>query len=419
MNNSPPIPADDCDPESLSVEEAIARILSLVQPVDESELVPVSHSLDRVLANELTSPIAVPGADNSAMDGYAFCSADIKQGEKSALTLMGASFAGKPFADRLEQGACIRIMTGALIPAGADTVVMQENVDILDDGKVAIPAHYQAGQHVRKAGEDIESGSRILPKGQLISAADLGLITSVGISQIPLMRKLRVAHFTTGDELRNPGEPLAAGQIYNSNRFVMQALLQKMGVESLDLGNVPDDPDALREIFRNHRHGQDMIISSGGVSVGEADFVKPVFAELGEIRFWKVAMKPGRPLAFGEIGDALYFGLPGNPVSAMVTFVQFVRPALQKLSGGRVRQPLQFPAKLLTPIKKSRGRREFQRGILTTDEVGTLSVSSTGAQGSGILSSMSRADCFIVLEENVAGVEAGAEVMVQPFVGLF
>lgn len=415
MNTSSSIiPGDDCDPESLSVEEALQRIVNLVRPVVETELVALEQAAGRVLAQDLVAPLQVPGADNSAMDGYALAATAIEAGSRTGLHLVGQAFAGKPFLSGLEAGQCIRIMTGALVPEGADTVVMQEQVESRD-GRILIPATTRPGQHVRKAGEDIQAGCRILRAGRLLEPADIGLAASVGLARLQVQRKLRVACFTTGDELRDPGEALQPGQIHNSNRYVLQAMLGQPGIEAVDLGNVPDRPDALREIFQTAMAGRDLILSCGGVSVGEADFVREVFAELGRIRFWKVAMKPGRPLAFGQLGQAYYFGLPGNPVSAMVTFMQFVRPALQKLAGEEARAPLQLRARLLTPISKSKGRREFQRGVMSSDAAGELMVRVTGAQGSGILSSMSQANCFIVLAEDCIRVEENQFVVVQPF----
>ncbi len=335
----------------------------------------------------------------------------------TVLEEIGAALAGKAFGGRVGPGQCVRVTTGAVMPAGADTVVVQEVVKA-KGGKVTIPPGQKAGQHVRYAGEDLKKGVPVLKPGQLLRPAELGLIASLGIGEVRVRRKLRVAFFSTGDELVSIGAALKQGEVYDSNRYTLHGMLSRLGVEIHDLGVVRDDPALLEAVFRKASGRADAIITTGGVSVGEADFVKPMMAKLGEALFWRIAMRPGRPMAFGRIGSAFLFGLPGNPVAVMVTFYQFVREALLVMSGrtGDCALPM-LKAAAAEPMRKVAGRTEFQRGILYRDGA-DWKVRTTGQQGSGVLRSMSEANCFIVLEHERGRIAAGEPVQVQLFEGL-
>jgi molybdopterin molybdotransferase len=407
---------DDYDPEDMPVERARRFIVERLEPVADTERLPILQSLDRVLAADVISPMNVPGHDNSAMDGYVLRHADLATSGATTLEVVGTAYAGKPFAGDIGAGQCVRIMTGAPIPAACDCVVMQENV-IAAGGRATVGPGHRVGQSIRRAGEDLAQGGTALAAGRLLRPSDLGLLASLGIGEVEVRRKLRVAIFSTGDELVPVGQPLGDGQVHDSNRYSLHGLLARLGCEVLDLGLVRDDPAALEAALREAASRADAVITSGGVSVGEADFTRQVMARLGTVLFWKIAMKPGRPLAYGEIGDAQFFGLPGNPVSVMVTFYQFVRDALLRLQG-RSSEPLPtFVVRCVAPLKKAPGRTEFQRGVLHL-EGGEWVVAPTGEQGSGILSSMSRANCFIVLEQARGRVDAGESVSVQPFDGI-
>ncbi len=412
--------ADDYDPNSLPVDRARALIREFLAPVTAVERVHVRAALGRVLAADVESPLDVPGHDNSAMDGWAVRFADLDAAKETPLRRIGESFAGKPFEGDLRPGETVRIFTGAVMPRGADTVVMQERARETADGAlIAAGAVTKAGQNRRFAGEDLERGAVVFRKGQPLRPAELGMLASLGINEVSVYRKLRVAFFSTGDELRSIGQPLAIGEIYDSNRYTLYGMLERLGCEVIDMGVVADVPDLLERAFRDAAAAADVVITSGGVSVGEADFVKALLDKLGEVLFWKIAMKPGRPLAYGRIGAAHFFGLPGNPVSVMVPFYEFVRDALLILQGRANVAPLpMFKATLAAPIRKAPGRTEFQRGILSPDAAGTWQVRTTGDQGSGILSSMSQANCFIVLPAETGNVDAGTQVDVQLLEGL-
>jgi len=404
------------DPDALHVEKARAAIRACLVPVTQTERLPVRGALGRVLAEDIVPAIDVPGHDNTAMDGYAVRFADLGAGE-TVLEEVGAALAGKAFGGSVGPGQCVRVTTGAVMPAGADTVVVQEVVKV-KDGKVAIPPGQKAAQHVRYAGEDLKKGVAVLGPGQWLRPAELGLIASLGIGEVRVRRRLRIAFFSTGDELTSIGSALKEGEVYDSNRYTLHGMLSRLGVEMHDLGVVRDDPAQLEAAFRKAAGLADAIVTTGGVSVGEADFVKPMMAKLGEALFWRIAMRPGRPMAFGRIGDAFLFGLPGNPVAVMVTFYQFVREALLAMSGraGDCALPmLRVPA--AEPLRKVAGRTEYQRGILFRDG-GAWKVKTTGQQGSGVLRSMSEANCFIVLEHERGKVQAGEPVQVQLFEGL-
>jgi molybdopterin molybdotransferase len=412
--------ADDYDPNSMAVDRARALIRTFLAPVTATERLHIRGALGRVLAADVVSPLAVPGHDNSAMDGYAVRYADLAPDRETTLARAGESFAGKPSGVTLGAGQCVRIFTGAVMPAGADTVVMQERASE-EAGRVRIAAGAvaKAGQNRRFAGEDLKAGQVVFRAGQRIHPAELGMMASLGVGEVTVFRKLRVAFFSTGDELKSIGTPLAEGEIYDSNRYTIYGMLSRLNCDLLDMGVVRDEPDALERAFADAAAAADVVITSGGVSVGEADFVKQLLDKLGEVLFWKIAMKPGRPLAYGRIGGAHFFGLPGNPVSVMVTFYEFVQDALRVLQGQRDVAPLPtFKVPLAAPIRKVPGRTEFQRGILAPDADGRPAVRTTGDQGSGILSSMSQANCFIVLSAETGNCAAGDLVDVQLLEGL-
>ncbi|TXI44382.1 gephyrin-like molybdotransferase Glp [Methylophilus sp.] len=420
MNNQPllqqlasnPSCADDYDPNAMSVTQARQYIQQFLSPVQDTETIGIKQALGRTLAVAVTSGMNVPGHNNSAMDGFAFRHAEATQ----PLKIVGTAFAGNPFSGELPTGACVKIMTGAVIPPGVDTVVMQEHT-ATENGKVTLLKTPAVGANIRLTGEDIALGQSVLLRGHQIQAADMGLLASLGIAEIQVYRRLKVAFFSTGDELVSVGQPLQTGQIYDSNRYSLWGMLQALGTDVHDLGNVADNPAALEKTLLDAAAAHDVVITSGGVSVGEADFMKQLLAKHGQVLFWKINMKPGRPLAYGKIGQSHYFGLPGNPVSTMVTFYQFVQAALKSLMGVSALTQPAFRVECVSAIKKAAGRTEFQRGILFKDGE-HWKVKTTGEQGSGILSSMSQANCFIVLDESTTALAAGSMVEVQPFHGI-
>ena len=420
------------DPNALPVAQAQAFIARLVPKVQAVESLALRSALGRVLARDIVSPIAVPSHDNSAMDGFALRSADLVADGDTLIAVAGTAFAGQPFNGTVPPGQGLRIMTGAVMPEGLDTVVPQEFTTQLDDGRIRIPAGtVQAGDNRRLRGEDLALGEPALNAGRLLTPADLGLMASLGQAEVPVFRRLRVAFFSTGDELRSIGQPLEPGCVYDSNRYTLWGMLSRLGFELIDLGVVPDDPAALAAAFTQAAASADAVITSGGVSVGEADHTKQVMRELGEVLFWTIAMRPGRPMAIGRIGappdadgrvgggrQAILFGLPGNPVAVMVTFYAFVRNALLAMSGAQV-QPLPLlRAVSEAPLRKKPGRTEYQRGIVRQAEDGRWTVRITGAQGSGILRSMSEANGMVVLHHNQGNVAAGGLVDVMPFYGI-
>jgi len=409
--------ADDYDPNSMPVDQARRLIARFLSPVVGVERVAVRTSLGRILADDVTSPVDVPAHDNSAMDGYAVRHADLGAVEPT-LKVVGTALAGQPYGGPIASGECIRIMTGAVVPPSMDTIVMQEHTRTSGD-RVIIGTGHRKGQNLRRAGEDLQRGGVALVKGKLLVPADIGLIASLGIAEVPVYRRLRVAFFSTGDELVSIGSPLAEGQIYDSNRYTLYGMLSRLGVDFIDMGVIRDDPALLEKAFADAAEVADVIITSGGVSVGEADFIKDLLNQLGEVLFWKIAMKPGRPLAYGKVGKAHFFGLPGNPVSVMVTFYQFVRDALYVLMGRDPVPPLPvLQVECTSALKKAPGRTEFQRGVLTCDDTGHWRVRVTGEQGSGILRSMSEANCFIILPTDQGNVEVGTMVDVQVLEGV-
>lgn len=408
----------DYDPNAMSVTKALDFILSQLQPVDGVERVFVRQALGRVLAEDAVSPINVPAHDNSAMDGYAVRFADIAGDAPTRLKVIGTAFAGHPSSGALQPGEALRIMTGAVIPDGVDTVVIQE-VSTVDGDFVIIPPGQKQGQNIRRAGEDLRANHPAITAGKLLRPAELGLLASIGAAEVSVRRKVRVALFSTGDELKSLGTPLSGGEVYDSNRYTMWGVLTRLGCDIIDMGVIPDDPGKLEAAFKSASENADVILTSGGVSVGEADFTKQMMTRMGEVLFWKIAMKPGRPMAFGRIGKAWLFGLPGNPVAVMVTFYQFVRQSILKLAGVSPVLPLPtFGVPVSVSLKKNPGRTEFLRAALSMNEQGQWMVAPAGAQGSGVLRSMSEANCFIVLEHERGNVAAGEMVQVQPMEGL-
>jgi molybdopterin molybdotransferase len=402
---------------TLNVDEARQAILRRLTPITGREQVAVHNALDRVLAADVIAPCNVPANDNSAMDGYAVRGADLTTAGTTTLNIAGTAYAGQPWHGTLNAGEAIRIMTGAAIPAGADTVVVQE-ATTSDGACVTITAGQQPGQNIRRAGEDLAQGASALHAGKRCGPAELGLIASLGIAEVTVYRRLRVAFFSTGDELASIGQPLTAGQVYDSNRYTLKGALTRLGCELLDMGVVRDRPDELEAALRCASENADVIVTSGGVSVGDADFIHELVNRLGEVAFWKLDIKPGRPMAFGRIGDAWLFGLPGNPVAVLVAYYQFVQDALRTLAGvAPLPAPLTYRVTCTEAISRKPGRREFVRGRLEMTADG-MRVRVAGAQGAGILRSMSEANCFIILPESCTGICAGDTVAVQPFDGL-
>jgi len=405
---------DDFDPNSLSFEQALQRIQESIQPIKGKKNVTIREAAGHILADDVTSPLDVPPFINSAMDGYAIHSSDIPQSGDKTLTIIGKSFAGAPFDGKVNAGETVRIMTGAVVPEGTDTVVMQEHAEV-DGNQIKIGGEHKAKQNVRNPGDDFFSGDTIIKAGERLSPAKLGLLASVGVTEFKVVRKPVVAFFSTGDELKGVGQPLAPGDIYDSNRYILFGMLEKMGVDCIDMGVVADIKEEIEETLQEAANIADLVITSGGASVGEADFIKIILDEIGEVGFWKIAMKPGKPLAFGHINNTVFFGLPGNPVSAMATFYQFVQPSLKLLEGELIEEPIRLIAKCTNKIKKRPGRKDFQRGIMSNDENGQLIVNTTGIQGSHMLSSMAKANCFIVLDRDAGDIEVGEMVEVQAF----
>ncbi|MEB4590168.1 gephyrin-like molybdotransferase Glp [Candidatus Thiothrix sp. Deng01] len=416
VNNTPS--SVSCDAPAAGVltqEQAQERILAAISPLQACERVGLRQASGRILAHGLTARIAVPPHRNSAMDGYALRHADLASGQM--LRVIGSSFAGHPFSGTVQAGECVRIMTGAVAPEGADSVVMQENVQ-RDGDSIRVLSKVKPGEHIRHPGEDLQPGDAMLAAGRKLNAADLGLLASQGFSEVDVIRRPRVAFCSTGDELKGIGETLQTGEIYDSNRYTLYGMLQQLDVDIIDMGVARDTPAAVEHTFRQASQMADIFITSGGVSVGEADFVTATLRQLGQVDFWKIAIKPGKPLAFGTLGNCCFFGLPGNPVSVMATFILFVRPAILRMRGESLPVTPEFPAICETPLKKAPGRKDFQRGVCERDANGQWRVRSTGGQGSHILRSMSQANCFIALPQEWGNVEAGATVPIIPFAGL-
>jgi len=406
------------DPNALHVAHAQDFIGRLVKVVNESETVAIRDALGRVLADDVVSAIDVPAHDNSAMDGYALRGRDLLVDAPTSLDVVGTGFAGDLGGEDVLAGQCLRIMTGAVMPRGLDTVVPQEFVKA-SEGKVTIPPGVvRTGDNRRLRGEDLARGEAALRAGRILKPADVGMLASMGLGQVKVRRRLRVAFFSTGNELRSLGEPLDEGCVYDSNRYTLWAMLSRLNVEIIDMGVVRDDPALLEAAFRDAASRADAVITSGGVSVGEADHTKQVMAALGDVRFWRIAMRPGRPMAIGKIGDAILFGLPGNPVAVMVTFYALVRDALLAMSGASPAPLLTVRARTVKAIRKKPGRTEYQRGIVSRGADGAMELRLTGSQGSGILRSMSEANGLVVLGHEQGDVNAGDFVDVLPFDGL-
>lgn len=400
----------------LTVKDALDSIYTTLTPISGTDTLPISEAFQRILAKQIIAPINIPPSNNSAMDGYALNSQDIpRSGAIKTLKIIGTAFAGKPFAEKVKQGQCVRIMTGAVIPHPTDTVVIQENVEHQADTIRIDSTAVCANENIRQAGEDITAGDVILAEGKCLTPADIGLIASLGIGEVEVIRKLRIAFFSTGDELRSIGEKLTAGCIYDSNRYTLLGMLHDPNITVMDMGIITDNIQQLKKALDSATQASDLIITTGGVSVGDADFVKEILRQMGKINFWKVAIKPGRPLAFGKIKDTAFFGLPGNPVSVMVTFYQFVKPAISYLMTKKKQDTITIQVPCISKLRKRIGRIEYQRGILEKNENQQWIVKKTGQQGSGILRSMSQANCFIILPEESTSIKPGQIVTVQPF----
>ncbi len=405
--------SDCCSaPGLLPFKQALNNMLAQVSPITETLTLPIDQALHYVLAQDIASPLNVPPHDNSAMDGYAFAIESLIANK--TLTLIGRSMAGAPFQGECKAGECIRIMTGAKMPDCCDSVEMQENVYV-DGEQITFLQQKSFGSHVRKTGEDIKIKQQVLQQGHRVTAVDIGVLASLGVAEVTVYRKLKVALIATGDELKLPGQTLRVGDIYESNSFVLSAMLDKLHVDVIDFGIIEDDFEAIKSAFISADKQADAVISSGGVSVGDADYTKTVLDELGEIGFWKIAMKPGKPFAFGKLANSVFFGLPGNPVSALVTFHQLALVALTKMQNAEPLKRTHLTVKCVDELRKSPGRMDFQRGILCVNEKGVNVVASTGSQGSGILSSLARANCFIVLPSEQGKVKTGEMVTVQLF----
>jgi molybdopterin molybdotransferase len=406
------------DPQALSARQVNEFLAHLVHPVAEVESVGIFEALGRVLAQDVISPISVPPHDNSAMDGYAFAGAQLKDDSPLALEVAGTALAGKAWQGTVGPGQCVKIMTGAIMPTGLDTVVPQEFVQVAD-GLVSIPPKLlRAGDNRRLKGEDLQQGRAALHAGTRLGPAACGLVASLGLPAVPVKRRLRVAYFSTGDEILSLGEAPREGAVYDSNRYTVFGMLTRLGCDVIDMGVVRDDPALLESAFTTAASKADAIVTSGGVSVGEADYTKAMMKKLGDVAFWRIAMRPGRPMAVGRIGASVLFGLPGNPVAVMVTFLAFVRPALLRMMGSIAADLPLLKARSTEAIRKKPGRTEYQRGLVTTAPDGPLQVRTTGSQGSGVLSSMVQANGLIVLHHAQGNVGAGDEVDVMMFDGV-
>lgn len=417
-NNKPSSCLDPYEADAISVADAKQIIFDQITPIQNSVKVALRESLNQYLAEDIVSDINVPPHINAAMDGYALAGDDLPKHKSERYAVSSASFAGIPSEKAYKKGSVVRIMTGAVMPPFTDTVVPQEVVEVEADGVISIDNQQHPGQNVRYPGEDIAKGATVFKKGHQISPADLGIIASLGKGELNILRRPRVAFFSTGDELKSIGETLNEGDIYDSNRYTLYALLKNLDVDIIDLGVIRDTKESIEKAFINAAELADIVITSGGVSVGEADFIKPTLKKLGETHFWKLAMKPGRPLTFGSYHNSWFFGLPGNPVAVMVTFMQFVQPAINYLASGSIKPELLIKAKCIQDIKKRPGRTEFIRAIFSKSNNQELEVKLTGKQGSGILMSMSLANCFIHLPVESAGVNKDEMVQIIPFKSL-
>jgi molybdopterin molybdotransferase len=405
---------DICSHNSLlSLTKALEKIQQSLPIISGEESIILPHALGRVLSQDCFAPFDLPSFPNSAMDGYAFHSDDITEAAFS-LKLVGTSWAGNPYSGEVQRGECIRIFTGAVLPSSLDSVIMQEKIKIVET-RIHFPNNTQAKENIRYIGEDVKKSALLLAAAKQLSATDMGLLASAGLYEIKVKRKIRIAFFSTGDELSSIGSQLNTGQIFDSNRYTLMALLTNPCYSVNDLGVMLDDKNTIRNCLISAAKSHDVIISTGGASVGEADFIQEILNEIGQVDFWKLAIKPGKPLAFGQIGNCCFFGLPGNPISVIATFQQIVTPALQQLSGLAVKKTLQLKAMCKSPLFKKAGRQEFQRGILKQIKPGEFEVISAGRQGSNILSASSRANCYIVLSREQENVAINEFVTVEPF----
>ena len=418
------------DPDALAADTVNAFLAEMVPLPTQTQSLELMHGLGRVLAQDVISPIDVPAHDNSAMDGYAFDGSALNATQALQLRVVGTALAGKAYEGKVNAGQCLKIMTGAIVPPPLNTVVPQELVQIQGRDILIPPGLLRVGDNRRFRGEDVPCGSVALAAGTVLTPACMGLLASLGLSTVQVHRKLRVAYFSTGDEILSLGDAPREGAVYDSNRFTIWGLLQGMGIECVDLGVVRDDPVALESAFREAAQQADAIVTSGGVSVGEADHTKAMMRKLahseapgqGGVAFWRIAMRPGRPMAVGRIGQVPLFGLPGNPVAVMVTFLAFVRPALWRMMGARANDP-QVDSPLLQArsseaIRKKPGRTEYQRAIVSRAADGTLNVRTTGQQGSGVLSSMVQANGLMVLPHAQGNIAIGDVVEVMMFAGV-
>ena len=398
----------------LTVSETRQKITQAIESITDVERIHIADGLNRILAETVLSPINIPPQRNAAMDGYAFTSADIIKNQPFTLKEVGTSWAGKPFIGSIEKNQCVRIFTGAVVPDFADSVIAQEQV-LRQNDEITLPADTLICKNIRAAGSDVKESETLITAPKKLSAIDLSLLAAAGVSRIGVKRQLKIGFFSTGDELISLGEALQPGQIYDSNRYLLAALLTDPTHTVSDLGVIKDDTKLLENTLSTAADSFDVLISTGGASVGDADFVKQVLEKIGQINFWKLAIKPGKPLAFGKIKNCWFFGLPGNPVAVLVTYQQFVRPALQQLSGLQPSKPLQLQARCKTVLRKTPGRQEYQRGILNQTSAGELTVIATGGQDSHQLKTTSLANCFIVLANECNGVGIGDTVIVEPF----
>lgn len=419
MISSQPSCTDIFEQGLMPVKQALKQILAATPTLAEYQLINIEYAKGRTLAQAIVAPFNVPRHNNSAVDGYGCHATDIPVDGIATLTIVDIAYAGKPCVTPIESGQCVRIMTGAIIPENLDVVIMQEHVEVTDN-IISIDHRHQQGQNIRLAGEDIQQHETVLQPGQFITPADIGLLASLGFAEIKVRRKLKIAIASTGNEVISIGDTHSRQKIYDSNRYILYSALQRPDIEIINLGILEDEPEALLKQFKQSSLYADIIISSGGVSVGDADYTKTALKQSGNVDFWKIAIKPGRPLAFGTIGQSLFFGLPGNPVAVMVTFYQFVLPAIEQMLGikNKAINP-QMQLKTTENIRKKPGRTEVVRGIMHQDDAGVWQVKTTGKQGSGILRSMSLANAFIILEHERSSVKAGEMVTVQPFSGLF